>query len=171
MKNLTDMALTLAQDSGAEFADVRIQERRENTVYVSRRTLKGIDDSERFGFAVRVLKNGNWGFASGTRLDADTLASATKQALATADASAIACVAASSESERRERSRCLPNFVIPVPTMNALAMLVLLGLLPVVRARHLVMDSHGPMAESRWQGGSRLRAGFERPNLNTRLDY
>ena len=73
MKNLTDMALTLAQESGAEFADVRIQERHENTVYVSRRTLKGIDDSERFGFAVRVLKNGNWGFASGTRLDADTL--------------------------------------------------------------------------------------------------
>ena len=37
MKILTDMALALAQERGAEFADVRIQERRENTVYVSRR--------------------------------------------------------------------------------------------------------------------------------------
>jgi len=90
MKEYTEIALEIARRAGAAHADVRLVERRDNGVFVHRRSLKGIDDSESFGYAVRVLIDGSWGFASNTRLDRDVVARTARQAVDTARASACA---------------------------------------------------------------------------------
>lgn len=90
MKEYTEVALDAARGAGATFADVRIVERRDNRVGVVRRSVKGIDDSESLGYAVRVLVDGCWGFASGTTLDRDAVARTAGAAVETARASAMA---------------------------------------------------------------------------------
>ncbi len=88
MRDYTDLALDIARSAGAEFADMRIVEERINRVVVQRRSLKMISDEETFGFGVRVLLRGAWGFASSTRLDRDEVARTAEQAVAIARASA-----------------------------------------------------------------------------------
>jgi len=90
MKEYTEVALDASRGAGATFADVRIVERRDNRVGVVRRSVKGIEDSESLGYAVRVLVDGCWGFASGTTLDRDAVARTAGAAVETARASAMA---------------------------------------------------------------------------------
>lgn len=90
MRALTDLAMEFALAAGASFADIRIVERSDNQIYVARRSIRSIKDEDSFGFAVRVLKEGNWGFSSSTTLDSTSVISVTKQALAIAKASALA---------------------------------------------------------------------------------
>lgn len=87
MKKLTDLALGIAADAGATFADMRIVRRRNNGVYVSRRSVKAISDSDSLGYAVRVLIDGCWGFASSTDLDEDGVRRTARRAVATSKAS------------------------------------------------------------------------------------
>lgn len=88
MKEFTDLALDVAKGAGADFADMRIVEERQNRVFVQRRSLKLIDETESFGYAVRVLVNGAWGFASSTKLTKDEVQATAKRAVAIAKASA-----------------------------------------------------------------------------------
>ncbi len=88
MKEYTDLALDIARSAGAHFADMRIVEEQQNRVYVRRRSLKLIDETETFGYAVRVLINGAWGFASNTILNKDNVAKTAETAIAIAKASA-----------------------------------------------------------------------------------
>lgn len=87
---LPSIALNIADQAGASFADFRYQERQNNQVFVHRRALKSINDSVNSGFSVRVLIDGNWGQASGTIINNDSVAQAMKKAIATAKASAKA---------------------------------------------------------------------------------
>ena len=87
MKDFTNVALNAAKSAGASFADMRIVEERQNRVYVERRSLKLIDETESFGYAVRVLVDGAWGFASNTRLTKDEVAKTAARAVAIAKAS------------------------------------------------------------------------------------
>jgi TldD protein len=73
--------------AGASFSDMRIVEERQNRVYVQRRSLKLIDEMETFGYCVRILLNGAWGFASGTRLTKDEVVKTARLAVETAKAS------------------------------------------------------------------------------------
>ena len=68
MRELTDLALDIARDAGADFADMRIVDLRETTVFVQRRSLKLIEEGESLGFGVRALIDGAWGYASSTDL-------------------------------------------------------------------------------------------------------
>jgi len=88
MKEYTDLALDIARSAGASFADMRIVEERQNRVYVQRRSLKLIDETDSFGYCVRVLVDGAWGFASSTHLNKNDVATTAKLAVATAKASA-----------------------------------------------------------------------------------
>lgn len=88
MREYADLALDLARGAGAAFADLRVVEERKQEVGVERLSLKYCNDDERFGYAVRVLLDGAWGFATGTRLNRDEVARVTRAALATARASA-----------------------------------------------------------------------------------
>ncbi len=69
MKEYTEVGLNIAGMAGASFSDMRIVEERQNRVYVRRRSLKLVDETESFGYCIRVLLNGAWGFAYNTRLD------------------------------------------------------------------------------------------------------
>lgn len=88
MKKFTDLALDIARDAGASFADMRIVEEKQNRVYVQRRSLKLIDETESFGYAVRVLIDGAWGFASNTILTNEEVERTAKLAVSIAKASA-----------------------------------------------------------------------------------
>ncbi|MHC4250227.1 MAG: TldD/PmbA family protein [Planctomycetota bacterium] len=90
MKRYTDLAMEAASGAGAQYADMRIVRRRQNSVHVARRSVKAVDDSESSGYAVRVLVGGNWGFSSSTELDSDAVARTVRRAVETAEASARA---------------------------------------------------------------------------------
>lgn len=88
MKDHTDIALNIADADGADFADMRVVHEREHRVFVKRRSLKLVDENESFGYAVRVLIDGAWGFAYGTVLTPEAVATTARRAVATARASA-----------------------------------------------------------------------------------
>ncbi|MBN1755192.1 TldD/PmbA family protein [bacterium] len=88
MKEFTDLALNIAREAGATFADMRFVEERQNRVYAVRRSLKLIDETESSGYCVRVLINGAWGFASNTLLTREQVIKTAQLAVATAKASA-----------------------------------------------------------------------------------
>ena len=90
MKTFTDLALDVARSGGATYADIRIVEERATRIVVQRRALKGIESTDTFGYGVRVLVHGAWGFASHTDLTRDAVVRTAEQALATARASALA---------------------------------------------------------------------------------
>lgn len=87
MREFTDLALGIVRDAGATFADMRIVDERRSLVRVERRAVKDIEAGDRFGFAVRVLVDGAWGFASDTRLTRDNVERVARQAVAVARAS------------------------------------------------------------------------------------
>jgi TldD protein len=88
VRELAMVALELARGAGASFADLRAVELRRQEIGVERLSLKRCTDQERFGYAVRVLVDGSWGFATGTRLDRDEVARVARAAVSTARASA-----------------------------------------------------------------------------------
>ncbi len=64
MNEFTDLALETARVRGATYADVRIVERREQTVNVKNGVVEALSETEDVGFGVRVVAEGAWGFAS-----------------------------------------------------------------------------------------------------------
>jgi len=78
--------LNVAREAGASFADMRIVEERQNRVYAQRRSLKLVDETESFGYGVRILLDGAWGFASNTRLAKDEVIKSVRLAVETAKA-------------------------------------------------------------------------------------
>jgi TldD protein len=88
MQELTQVALDIARSAGAEFADMRIVDERQNRVYVERRSVKLIDELESLGYGVRVLAGGAWGYASSTDLSRDGVARTATLAVEMAKASA-----------------------------------------------------------------------------------
>jgi len=89
MQELAELAVDAAVAAGAEFADMRIVEERQNRVYVERRSLKLVDETESLGYGIRVLMNGAWGFASSTNMSRDGVAATARLATQVAAASAM----------------------------------------------------------------------------------
>jgi TldD protein len=87
LKEYTDLVLNVASEAGASFSDMRIVEERQNRVYVQRRSLKNVDETESFGYGIRILLNGAWGFASNTCLTKDEVVKTARLAVETAKAS------------------------------------------------------------------------------------
>lgn len=87
MKDLTDLALNITNMAGASFADIRLVEKKQNSIYVQRRSLNSIDETESFGYGIRVLINGAWGFAYNTRLRKKEVIKTAKKAVTIAKAS------------------------------------------------------------------------------------
>jgi TldD protein len=90
MKDLTGRALNLAQVRGASYADVRIVERVTQHIAVKNGRVEALEQDESLGFGVRVIVNGAWGFASGSRLEGQEIERVVLQAIAIAKASALA---------------------------------------------------------------------------------
>ncbi|MEO8209016.1 MAG: TldD/PmbA family protein [bacterium] len=63
-KKLADTAMFYAKNNGASYSDIRICKNRNQVIGTNEEMIRNISDSEDFGFGVRVLINGTWGFAS-----------------------------------------------------------------------------------------------------------
>ncbi|MCC6769760.1 MAG: TldD/PmbA family protein, partial [Gemmatimonadaceae bacterium] len=87
-KALAMRALEAAKGAGASYADVRISRNRTQNVFTRERRVQGIQDNETFGFGVRVLVNGAWGFAASSTLTPEEIVRVAQQAARQAQASA-----------------------------------------------------------------------------------
>ncbi len=81
MQDLTNTALDIARGAGATFADIRIVDERRRHIFARRRSLRALRDDASLGYAVRVLVDGAWGFASATRLERDEVARTAERAV------------------------------------------------------------------------------------------
>jgi TldD protein len=85
---LADAALQRARDLGASHADFRFERVRWQDVRVRDGALQGAADDVDLGFAVRVVHDGAWGFASGVHLSADEAVRVAEAAVEVAKVSA-----------------------------------------------------------------------------------
>ncbi|HEU0302313.1 MAG TPA: TldD/PmbA family protein, partial [Longimicrobium sp.] len=83
-------ALDAARGAGATYADVRVSRNRNQDLATRERQITGFEDSETFGFGVRVLAGGAWGFAASRDLTLDEAERVARQAVAQARANAPA---------------------------------------------------------------------------------
>ena len=94
---LAAFALEMARKEGATYADIRINRYRNQMIsfraQFDRATRKPVEvprvaDSESFGFGIRVLAEGTWGFASSFDVSKDAIARAAAHAVEIAKANA-----------------------------------------------------------------------------------
>ncbi|WP_062348594.1 TldD/PmbA family protein [Herbidospora yilanensis] len=88
LRRLADAALQRARELGAEFAAFRLERVRAETLRLFDARLEGSSDADDLGFAVRVVKNGTWGFAGGITLTPEAAADVAAQAVQVAEVSA-----------------------------------------------------------------------------------
>ncbi len=86
LKDLADAALATARQSGASYADIRINRYRNQFLFTRDRRVQNIVNTEDYGFGVRVLVDGTWGFASSSSVTKDDVAAITRQAIGIAKA-------------------------------------------------------------------------------------
>ncbi len=87
-RRMADAALARAQDFHVSHADFRFERVRSQDVRVRDGRLQGASDYEDIGFAVRVVLNGAWGFASGVVLGQQSAVQVTENAIRTAQVAA-----------------------------------------------------------------------------------
>jgi len=88
MKELTDLALDTATRHGASYADIRIIHTENEAVHAKNEKPSHIDRSDDFGFGVRVIANGAWGFASSSEVNKSEVEKISALAVEIAKASA-----------------------------------------------------------------------------------
>jgi TldD protein len=89
LKSLADAALSTAKQLGAAYADIRINRYRNQFLFTRDRRVQNLVNTEDFGFGVRVLVDGTWGFASSSAVTRDDVAAITRQAVGIAKANKI----------------------------------------------------------------------------------
>ncbi|HEV2132496.1 MAG TPA: TldD/PmbA family protein, partial [Longimicrobiaceae bacterium] len=82
-------ALDAARSAGAQYADVRISRNRAQSVSTRERQITGLIDNETFGFGVRVLVGGTFGFAASREMTLAEAERVARQAVAQARANAL----------------------------------------------------------------------------------
>src|SRR3954463_13753177 len=90
MREVTERALDTALARGAEYADVRVVRRIDESIAIKSGRVEGVAGGESEGFGVRVLVDGAWGFASSNRLTSNEADRIAGQAVRIAKASATA---------------------------------------------------------------------------------
>lgn len=79
--SLADAALATAKKLGASYADIRINRYRIQAVQTRERQVQNVVSGQNFGFGVRVLVKGTWGFAASPLVTADEVQRVTKEAI------------------------------------------------------------------------------------------
>ena len=87
-QKFAEMALGLAKKAGAVYADIRINRYRRQSIFTRERQVRSIDSDTSYGYGVRVLKKGSWGFAASPDFNEKTLAEVVRQAIEIAEADA-----------------------------------------------------------------------------------
>ncbi len=86
LKDLADAALATAKQAGASYADIRINRYRNQFLFTRDRRVQNLVNTEDYGFGVRVLVDGTWGFASSSSVTKDDIAAIARQAVGIARA-------------------------------------------------------------------------------------
>jgi TldD protein len=81
-REIADVALNAARRAGATYADIRISRHFDQSIRTRERRVEGMSDVITYGFGVRVLVGGVWGFASNRLVTTDDAARAATQAVA-----------------------------------------------------------------------------------------
>jgi TldD protein len=84
-----DRALESARALGATYADIRINRYRNNFVATREDRVLQIVDGESYGFGVRVIADGSWGFAASATVAPDEIERAVRDAVTIARAAAV----------------------------------------------------------------------------------
>ena len=87
-RRLAEAALSRAQDFNVSHADFRFERVRYQQIAVRDGHLQGAGETEDVGFAVRVILNGAWGFASGVVLTLESAVHITESAVRVAQVAA-----------------------------------------------------------------------------------
>jgi TldD protein len=89
-RELAMRAIDAARSAGASYADVRIARNRQQAVGTRERQITFMNDSDTFGFGVRVMAGGAWGFAASRDVNADEVVRVAREAVAQARANSAA---------------------------------------------------------------------------------
>ena len=81
LKGLADEALNIARMKGASYADIRINRYRNQSISTREQRVTDISNDESYGFGVRVLVAGTWGFAASNRVTKDEVARVAEDAV------------------------------------------------------------------------------------------
>ncbi len=81
LRRLADAALQRAKDFSVEHADFRLERIRTQDLSLRDAALQGASDHEQLGFAVRVVLDGTWGFASTDVLNKESAVRAAEEAV------------------------------------------------------------------------------------------
>lgn len=84
VKELSMIALNAARSAGARYADIRVVDRRDQFLSTRGERVSGIGDESTFGFGVRVLVDGAWGFVASPDLTRDECARVARAAVSQA---------------------------------------------------------------------------------------
>ena len=86
LDDLADAALASAKKLGASYADIRINQYRRQFIITRDRRVENLVNFDDYGFGVRVIVDGTWGFASSSIVSKDEIARVAGQAVAIARA-------------------------------------------------------------------------------------
>jgi len=89
MRDTINLILNKAQLLGAEYADVRIVRRENESIATKDGVVEALESSENYGFGVRVIVDGYWGFAASDNFKKENVLKVTKRAVDIARASSI----------------------------------------------------------------------------------
>ncbi|MBU0595239.1 TldD/PmbA family protein, partial [Candidatus Bipolaricaulota bacterium] len=90
MREYTDRALNTVRSKGATYADIRIVRRENQNISVKNGIVQALSLDDDFGFGIRVIADGAWGFASSNRMTLEEIDRVAEQAVTIARASALA---------------------------------------------------------------------------------
>jgi TldD protein len=86
LRDLADAGLASAKKAGASYADIRINRYRIQFIFTRDRRVQNIVNTEDYGFGVRVIVDGTWGFSSSSVVTKEEIARVAAQAAAIARA-------------------------------------------------------------------------------------
>lgn len=125
-EELCNIALKAAKAAGAAYADVRLISVREQSLVARNDRLLNSADEDNYGFGVRCLYKGAWGFASSSIVTPDNIEDTARRAVEIAKASALvtsAPVVLANEPAHRDKAvtpRVVDPFGIPLEQKAAI---------------------------------------------------
>jgi TldD protein len=89
MKDMADVALNVAKQRGASYADIRISRTMNQFVNTREKIVQNVTNTETYGFGVRVLVDGAWGFSASSRMEKAEIEKVTERAVSIAKANKV----------------------------------------------------------------------------------
>lgn len=126
MKDLAQLAIDTASRRGAAYADFRLVSTQAQHVHAADDHISAISDSQSLGFAVRVIADGAWGFASSSLVERDevqrvaTVAAQMAKEAAAVSEHAVELVPEPVRQERFEGPCAVDPFTVPISEKTGL---------------------------------------------------